>query len=280
MSYDLGDPAALSITITDEQRAPANAGNVRLTITLPDGTTDVHDPVAPVETGVYEYVYATVQAGIHRVRWVATGANASSMTDVIDVEPAEGCPFISLVDAKEHLRKDQILTEDDEALRRFIGAACGVIEDRMGHVTPTTIVADRSARRGVVVLPERPVISVTSVVTLPGGTVVAAADALAGTSGWTLENAEGVLSVPASCSSVRVTYRAGRSPLPRNFRLAALDLVKHLWQGSQHNNGGGRPALGESDSIAALGRPYALPYRVSELLGLKRHQERDEPLVG
>ncbi|MGP4092931.1 hypothetical protein [Nonomuraea sp. KM90] len=281
MSFDLGDPVPLSITITDDQGAPANAGNVALTITLPDGTLETHDPVASSSTGVYDFNYATVQAGLHRVRWLATGANACAITDVIDVEPAEGAPFISLVDTKEHLRKNQIVTEDDEALRRFVGAACQVIADRMGHVTPTTVVADRSARRGVVVLPERPVISVTSVVTLPGGAAVLAADALAGTPGWTLENAEGVMSVPATHGLVRVTYRAGRSPLPPNFRLAALDLVKHLWQGSQHNQAGGRPALGDSDAISAgFGRPYALPYRVSELLGLKRDQERDQLYVG
>jgi hypothetical protein len=281
MSYDLGDPAPLSVTITDESGALADAGSVQLTITLPDGTTVVQDPVPPVETGVYEYVYETVQAGIHRVRWLATGANACAMTDIIDVEPAEGAPFISLVDAKEHLRKNQILTEDDERLRGFVGGACQVIEDRMGHVVPVTVVADRSARCGVLVLPERPVIAVMSVVKLPGGDVVPMADALAGTSGWTLENEEGVMSVPTSSGRVRVTYRAGRSPLPQNFRLAALDLVKHLWTGSQHNQAGGRPALGDSDAISAgFGRPYALPYRVSELLGLKRDQERDEPLVG
>ncbi|HEX4816700.1 MAG TPA: hypothetical protein VFV66_28495 [Nonomuraea sp.] len=278
MSWDLGDQVPLSITITDEAGQLANATSVSLTITLPDGTTHVQNPVAPASTGVYNYDYETLQAGVHRVRWVATGANASAFADVFDVEPAEGAPFISLADTKTHLHK--LTDEDDEALRWFIGAGCQVIEDRMGHVTPQTVVSDVPARRGVIVLPERPVISVTSVVRLPGGEVIPQADALAGTDGWTLKNAEGVLLVPAWCGAVRVTYRVGRSPLPQNFRLAGLDLIQHLWQGSQHNNSGGRPALGPSDAITTGLKPYALPYRVSELLGLKRHQERDEPLVG
>ena len=280
MSFDLGDPVPLSITITNASGAPENAGNVALTITLPDGTTHIEASV-PGTDGAYNFDYPTVQAGVHRVRWLATGANASAYTDVIDVEPAEGAPFISLADTKHHLKKDPQLSEDDEALRWFIGAGCQIITDRMGHVSPLTVVADRSARRGVVVLPERPVISIISVVRLPGGEVVPQADPLAGTDGWTLEHAEGVLRVPAWCGDVRTTYRVGRSPLPQNFRLAGLDLIKHLWQGSQHNQAGGRPMLGDSDAIAAASmRPYALPYRVSELLGLKRHQERDEPLVG
>jgi hypothetical protein len=277
--FDLGDPVPLSVTVTDADGVAADATEVTLTITLPDGTNTVIGPIASTSPGVYDYDYVAVQAGVHRARWVATGANASAYSDVFVVDPAEGAPFISLADAKEHLKKSRELSEDDESLRWFIGAACQMITDRMGHVSPVTVVADRAPRRGVIVLPERPVISVTSVVKLPGGDTVAAADAVAGTSGWVLESAEGVMSVPGS-GRVRVTYRAGRSPLPQNFRLAALDLVKHLWQGSQHNQAGGRPALGDSDAIAAGVRPYALPYRVSELLGLKRDQERDEPLVG
>jgi hypothetical protein len=277
--FDLGDPVPLSVTVTDADGVAADATEVTLTITLPDGTNTVIGPIASTSPGVYDYDYVAVQAGVHRARWVATGANASAFSDVFVVDPAEGAPFISLADAKEHLKKSRELSEDDESLRWFIGAACQMITDRMGHVSPVTVVADRTPRRGVIVLPERPVISVTSVVALPGGDTVAAADPLAGTDGWTLESAEGVMSVPGS-GRVRVTYRAGRSPLPQNFRLAALDLVKHLWQGSQHNQAGGRPALGDSDAIAAGVRPYALPYRVSELLGLKRDQERDEPLVG
>ncbi|MEU4578930.1 hypothetical protein [Nonomuraea sp. NPDC023979] len=279
MSWDLGDVVPLSITIKDADGQLANAGAVHVTITTPDGVAATAGPVGPTSTGVYDHDYETVQAGRHLVRWVATGANASAFTDAFDVEPADDGDFVSLADVKEHLKKTGT-TEDDEALRWFISAACRTITDRMGAVSPVTMVSDCSARRGVVVLPTRPVVAVTSVVKLPGGDPLPAADALAGTSGWALENTEGVLSMPPH-GQVRVTYRAGRSPLPPNFRLAALDLIKHLWQGSQHNNAGGRPMLGDSDAIAAgLGRSYAMPYRVMELLGLKKTQERDEPLVG
>ncbi|MEO3875530.1 hypothetical protein ABGB18_42685 [Nonomuraea sp. B12E4] len=277
MSFDLEEMVPLRIVIRNAAGVPENAGNVALTITLPDGNTHAEASLTGTD-GVYDYNYPSVQAGIHRARWIATGQNAGAFTDVFDVEPAEGAAFISLADQKKHLRK--LTDEDDEALRWFIAAGCQVIEDRMGHVTPQTVVSDMPARWGVIVLPERPVISITSIVKLPGGDLVPPADAMAGTAGYTLKNSEGVLLLPAGGSDVRVTYRVGRTPLPQNFRLAGLDLIRHLWQGSQHNNGGGRPMLGDSDAIAASIKPYALPYRVSELLGLKRHQERDEPLVG
>jgi uncharacterized phiE125 gp8 family phage protein len=278
MSWDLEDVVPLSITIADADGVLADAGSVSLTITTPDGVDTVFGPIASTTTGVYDHNYATVQAGRHVVRWVASGANASAYTDTFDVQPVDGGAFISLRDTKNFLRK--LTDEDDEDLRGFIAAACQAIEDRMGHVAPVTVTADRTPRRGVIVLPERPVISVTSVVKLPGGAAIPAADEMAGTDGWKLENAEGVLSVPTSSSRVRVTYRAGRSPLPQNFRLAGLDLVRHLWQGSQHNGAGGRPTLGDSDAIAASVRAYAMPYRVMELLGLKKTQERDEIFVG
>lgn len=277
MSWDLADKVPLSIEIKDPSGALADAGNVALTITLPDGTSETHDPIASTTAGVYDYDYPTVQAGVHHVRWVATGANASAFTDAFVVEPADGAPWISLADARQHLNKTPA---DDEQLRWFVGAACQLIEDRMGAVGPRTVTADVRAHRGVIVLPQRPVISVTNVVRLPGGAVVSQADALAGTPGWTLESVEGVLRVPVWCGDVRVTTRIGRSPLPSNFRLAGLDLIKHLWQGSQHNGAGGRPMLVDSDAIAASVRPFAMPYRVMELLGLKKDQERDEVFVG
>ncbi|MEV4180186.1 hypothetical protein AB0J28_01905 [Streptosporangium canum] len=279
MSFDLGDVVPLSITIRDAAGQEANAGQVTLTLTLPDGTTTILGPITPTSTGVYNYDYATTQAGRHQARWVATGANASAYTDAFDVTPADGGDFISLAETKTHLQKSG--TGDDEQLRFFISAACQMITDRMGQVSPATVTHDVTQRGDTIVLPTRPVIAVTSVQQLPGGDLVDPVDEDAGTPGWYLDGSEGVLRhTGCFAGRVRVTYRAGRNPLPPNFRLAALELVAHLWRGSQHNQAGGRPALGESDSIAASVRPFAMPYRVMELLGLRKDSERDEILVG
>lgn len=279
MSFDLGDMVPLSITIRDAAGQEANAGQVTLTLTLPDGTTTTLGPITPTSTGVYDYDYATTQAGRHQARWVATGANASAFTDAFDVTPADGGDFIGLAETKTHLQKSG--TGDDEQLRFFISAACQMITDRMGQVSPATVVHDVTQRGNTIVLPTRPVIAVTSVQQLPGGDLVAPVDEDAGTPGWYLDGSEGVLRHSGGFAGrVRVTYRAGRTPLPPNFRLAALELVAHLWRGSQHNQAGGRPALGESDSITASVKPFAMPYRVMELLGLRKDSERDEILVG
>ncbi|PZG53130.1 hypothetical protein C1I98_06120 [Spongiactinospora gelatinilytica] len=267
MSYDLGDVVPLRVTITDADGNPANASAVTLTITLPDGTVTTVGPVAPTETGVYDHDYPTVQAGLHVVHWAATGANGSAYDDVFDVQPA-AVTFVSLSDAREHLKKTG-LADDDAKLRRFVSAACRMITDRMGHVAPVTLSMEGS---GCTVILERPVIAVTSVVKLSGGDVVPAADPAAGTTGWALDRAAGVLTLTRSRGQVRVTYRAGRSPIPANFRLAALELTGHLWRTSQLNGGGGRPSLSADEQVVP-GVSYALPYSVRQLLGLDRRPQ-------
>lgn len=279
MSFDLGDLVPLSITVTDADGNPADATAVNLTVTLPDGTTVTQGPIVSTTPGVYDYDYPTVQAGRHHARWVATGLNASAYSDTFDVQPADDGDFISLADAIEHMKKKSV-TADAEKLRVFVSAACQMITDRKGQVSPLTVVADRRPHRGELVLPTRPVISITSVQKLPGLEVVAAADAATGAHGWTLESAEGVLRVTGLGWSdrVRVTYRAGRSPVPANFRLAALDLTAHLWRTSQLNSGGGRPAVGV-DEVVLPGSSFALPYNVRQLLGLDKRPQ-DEVLIG
>ena len=273
MSYDLGDVVPLSVTITDAAGQVADATEVTLTITHPDGTSTTVGPISPSSTGVYDYDFTPAQAGLHVVRWVATGVNASAYTDVIDVQPAPG-GFVSLTDARDHLKKEGE-AGDDEKLRGFVAAACRMIEDRMGHVTPVDRVTDGEGRTVVL---ERPVISVASVVRLPGGEAVPQADPVAGVHGWTLDGAAGLVRLSRHFGRVRVTYRAGRSPIPANIRLAALELIAHLWRTSQLNGSGGRPAV-VSDEMVVPGVSYALPYSVRQLLGLdKRPQE--EVVVG
>ncbi|HUR74451.1 MAG TPA: hypothetical protein VMZ00_09245 [Sporichthya sp.] len=273
MSWDLGDVVPLSITVTDAAGLPANAGQVDLTITLPDGATNQVGPIAATSTGLYDHDFATTQAGLHIVRWVATGVNASAYADMFDVQPAADGSFVSLADVKNHLKTTA--TVDDEKLRGFRDAACQMIKDRMGHVAPVTLTLDGCGRTIVL---ERPVVSVTSVVQLPGGDAVPQADPLGGVAGWTLDGGAGLLKLSRSFGQVRVVYRPGRSPLPGNFRLAGLELTAHLWRTSQHNTSGGRPSLGIDETVVP-GVSYALPYNVRQLLGLdKRPQE--EVLVG
>jgi hypothetical protein len=275
---DLGDPYPLSVSITDENDNLANAGQVNLTITLPDGTLFDAGIINPVSTGVYEYRYATIQVGRHNARWLATGGNDSSFNTGFYVNPTDTGEFISLAQLRNHIKKSH--NRDDESLRTFIAASCQVISDRVGQVAPMTFTEDVEVFDGYARLRRYPLISVASVQTLPGLTTVPQGDRATGAIGWYF-NVETDAYIPLLINRNgwhRITYRAGRLDIPQNYILAALELAKHLWQESQQNPGGGRPPVG-TDDVIVNGVTYAFPYNVRQLLGLDK-RPRKEVLVG
>lgn len=273
MSFELGAVVPLSVTITASDGTPANAGAVTVTVTLPDGTTTTSGTVTPASTGVYNYDFPTTKVGIHQVRWIATGLNASAFTDTFTVDAATGGDFISLAEVKLHLNKAVAKTNDDAELAGFIASACQMIEDRIGAVAPraatqTVWQHHHHAYRRQFILDVHPVVGVTTVTV--DGVTVPQADPVTGTDGWVLDPGPGVLAHTRRWpwGRVEVSYRAGRTPLPGNIRLAALELAAHLWKSSQLNSSGGRPNPAGMDDLALRGVGFALPYRVRELLGL------------
>lgn len=187
-------------------------------------------------------------------------------------------PFITVDDLKAYMKK-AAGTADDAELTDFAATACEMIRRRVGEVSPVTGVSDCCG--ALVVLEHRPVVSITSVETLPGGTAVAEADEEAGTSGWVLQSKDAAILrfVGVRPGRVRVTYQAGRDPVPANITQAAKELAAHLWRGPKLNAGGGRPSL-SGDSATVVGSTFALPIRVRELLGLGSRVPRDEILLG
>lgn len=193
---------------------------------------------------------------------------------MITTSPVPG--FITVDELKTHLNKTS--ATDDAELAGFVSAACSMVVERIGHVSVVDATVDVAVHRGRAVLPDRPVVAVTTVVDLPGESAVVAADPVADVQGWTLRPG-GVLEVDGYHRRVRVTYTAGRDPLPGDVRLAGLELAAHLWKSSQLNASGGRPNPAGMDDLALRGVGYALPYRVRELLGLGK-LPTDEILVG
>jgi hypothetical protein len=194
-------------------------------------------------------------------------------------------PWIDLADVKAHLNKTT--TTDDAELEGFIDAACAMVEDIVGHVDTVTVSEVVRTKpvltqqqtywrynvwQQIATLAQAPVLDVTSVTYEVGdgtSSVVAKQDPVAGVvSGWRL--VDQVLFLPLATNvngAYLVAYRAGRSPVPGNYRMAALELVAHLWKTTQAAAGSpGRP--GEPDTDWQRGMGYAMPFRVRELLGL------------
>jgi hypothetical protein len=197
-------------------------------------------------------------------------------------------PWIDLDDVHRHLNKTS--SADDGELVGFIGAACAVIEDLKGHVDVVTVTEMQetvavdqyaasydvgyyggfSRRRHMIVLRQWPVLTVSTVTAVAGGVPIAVVkgDPTTGVVGWWMQDQ--VLNLPHGAWGLyQIVYQAGRNPVPANFRLAALELVAHLWRASQVNAAMGRPQINADDTAAIL--PHlasALPYRVRELLGI------------
>ena len=261
--FDLGDVANLTATVRNSAGTAANAGAVTCTITQPDATVATAS-VANTGTGIYSAGFTPTQAGRHLVRWVATGANASSYTDVFDAFPANPRFLISLNDLREALNLAATNTTHDAELRLYLAAATAVIEtiDKPYLVQPRTHTFDGG--RASLVLPETPITSVTSIVHSPtaGTTETLDADTYrADEYSGVIHHASG--GFPIGRRSITVTYTVGDTVIPPNVILAARELCRHWWQRSQQSP---RPAFGGTETDVVYVANYAVPNFVIGLL--------------
>lgn len=261
---DLGDVMPLSVEIRDASGALADAGEITLTITLPDGTTATPSVQHP-STGRYEADYTATTVGRHVARWVATGLNSSAYVDMFDVRPADPGGILSMSAAKAALNIPASATVDDEEIRSLLGAVTAIVEDYRKEAVVRRTVTERidvSPSRRSLVLGKAPVISVTSI--------------SSGAYTWPTANLEirdaeiGEIVSTGSpfAGDITAVYVAGRVVMPANYIEAAKIILKHLWQFQQAPGMGSRVFGGGEDISASIaGMGYALPNRAAELLG-------------
>lgn len=168
--------------------------------------------------------------------------------------------LVSLAEVRRHLGTAGAgvpapTAQDDVQLQGFIDAATPVIEDLAGRVLPRPITEVITARSGTVVLTEHPVLEVLTV-TLNGSPVT----------GWTLHGGSGLL-VGAGLTGATVTYTAGRAAVPKNVRLAALELITYWWKQRRGGSPTFQPA-GEA-GLAAGGENNGgiAMWRIKQILG-------------
>lgn len=271
MSYDLGAVVPLGTTVRDSTGALANAGNMAVTVTLPDGTTTTVGSVTPASTGVYAYDYPTTLAGRHAVRWVATGLNAGAYTDVFDVREAAPAQLFSLASAKAKLDIPATSTSSDEELREFIEATTAAVEFFVGPVVRRTVQQVVCGDREAWVLHTTPVLAVTAIT--PVQTWQQAIDV----SVLDLDAHTGILRRTDGLwffsGDYRVTYTAGRAMVPPNVSLAAKLILQHMWR-TNYGASRGLAGIGGGEDFsvteAVPGLGYAIPNRALQLLQADR----------
>lgn len=172
-------------------------------------------------------------------------------------------PIVSLAQAKTHLNIDAGITTFDAELTDYLDSADAVVEQYVGPVAARAVTEDVGSGY-VLVLAEKPVISLTSIVPTPGlgGTTYLLADFEVITPGRVRRLDGGIIRGPQ-----RVTYQAGYSTIPANYRLAAQIVIGHLW--STQRGGGATNVDGEETQfITGLG--FAVPRRAVQLLTKRR----------
>ncbi len=255
-TWDVGDVVAFGVNVLNSAGALADATTVTCTVTLPDATT-VTPTVVRVSTGVYSAGLTATLAGQHQVRWVATGANASSYSDAFTVRTTGG-QVLSLSQAKAHLNIAS--TDHDDELRSFIDVVAATGESYTGRVFGRRTVTDiLDGGWPQVVLTARPVMSVTSVAV--NGEALDA-------SGYRLKADAGIVERISGYSrgtwtsgyaNITVTYLAGYALQPPADTQGALELLRHLWKTQR---GSLRPRA-DDDPMAGMG--FSIPNRVAEL---------------
>lgn len=262
MAYDLGDVVGLAVQIKDSSNTAANASTVTCTITLPDGTTATPSINNP-STGSYTADYTPTQSGRHLVRWVATGTNASSYTDVFDVNDPLDLTLVSLSDVKNYLNVTS--TSSDEEIRQFILEATDIAERLTSRqLRRKQFVENYSVSGAYFSLKQQPVVSVTSIVE-DGVTLTAGTDYVIDTSIGIAYRGSNLspLYWHAGSDNIVVTYIAGEVNPSPTAQLLVKELTRHLWRTQR-----GASPMGMSGDEGIPGGNNIVTWRVRELAEL------------
>jgi hypothetical protein len=195
-------------------------------------------------------------------------------------------PIVTLAEAKTHLNLSS--TAHDTELQLIVDAATPIVEDIVGPVMQETRTENHDGGGPFIVLRKRPVISVTSVVEYRGPITwtltQASTPAVASTYSFTFEVDTGRVvrrvvgggTIPFynGPGAVHVVYEAGNvatnGTVPANFKLGALELIRHNYQLTQQP---GHPAFahtGMAEEQFYTPSGFAVPMRVIEILQAKK----------
>lgn len=295
MSYEVGQKVRLNVTVTDENGTATDA-TMAVAVFREDGTqysgvNVIDDPGA----GNYHADVVLDAPGRLTWRFTASGAVIGVYTGQDYVRSA-WTGVLSLKEAKKQLNKRLEDTTDDDELLDWIDAVTVALEKYTGPIVPRTVIETFTVAplKRSITLRRRPVLSVTSVREFwgPGdirnpsvfndaGPSYADDAYLFDPSTSSLMRYSGGYATnwPVGHDNLTVTYVAGRSPIPQNIRLAAKELLSHLWRQSQITGGTSRPAprgTGTGESLAdRQGNEVEIPPRVMALIGFRR-----APLLG
>ena len=274
MRYPNGQPIRISTTTRGLDGTLANATTLTLAVSAPDATVKSYASPVNDSAGTYHQdVPATdlTQNGHYQYVWTATGTSAGIAAGSFDVYDPLEVRVISLQDAKDMLNIPASDTTQDAEIDQWIGSIEAGLERFTGGPVITRSITERCELDGnytTLVLRQRPVVSVTSVVSVASGSPIDI------TPGLDIDPNAGVVRTKlgwpflgpyvAFRPAMLVTYTAGwGTAVPAAFNGFARIVIQHLWMTQRGPLA--MPMAGEQLAVVP-GWGYAIPARAAELL--------------
>lgn len=248
-----------------------------LTVTAPDATTAT--PAVTGSAGSFAATVPAAQVGVYLLVWTVTGTVADVQVDQFTVT-APTLQLISLSDLKDQLNISTTDTTGTAKLRRFIQSAGDVVKNIVGPVLPESRNYTVDGGGLFLVMPQRWVISITSMIETISVVNYTLTEQPLGSSlnnyGYTWDRGGGKVTrrgaggaaIPfaAGVMNVSCTYMAGMSTIPQDITDAAGELIRHWWANGQQPWRGAFPGGGGDDSGTQPIMGFAIPNRVIEML--------------
>jgi len=281
--YPLGQPVRIPVTVQQL--------NVDGTYSLVDSTPAIVVKVAQADgtwltTGTYSSPVHDSLGKYHQdvpssdltvlghYQWTATttGTGAGVTFGDFDVFDPYEQALLPLQDAKDMLNIPQSNTSVDAEIQSFIATIETSIEGFTGGPLINRAVSERAELDGtytVLQVRQRPLVSVTSIVSVASG------QALSISAGLDIDPNAGTIRQKLGypfygpyftwLPAMTVTYVAGwGTQAPAAFNTCARIILQNLWE-TQHGPSA-RPSIGAVEMVQPPGFTYAIPNRAAELL--------------
>lgn len=180
---------------------------------------------------------------------------------------------VTLDEAKVHLDKNRLKVDDDDELLDMVEAVTEVVEHYVGPVVPRTVVERVDGCGGLLALSYKPVALVSIVPWYTVGRTYLPTDCVIDSQTGLIERTNGL---PFYGGPFRVTYTAGRDPIPQNIVLGALMIVAHNWETQRGRTLRLPTSPGSDETVDVRGRSYSVPRRALEML----QPQQIGPMVG
>jgi hypothetical protein len=264
----------VTTTVRDLSGALVNATALTLTVHKPDSTIQSYASPVNDTTGNYHQDIPAAdlsQNGHYQYAWTATGTGAGVAAGDFDVYDPSEVRVMSLQDAKDMLNIPQATTTSDAELDSWIASVESGLERFTGGPVINRTCTERaelSSAYTALLVRQRPLVSVQSIVSVATGTAIDVSagldiDTNAGTIrtklGWPFYGPFFLFG-----SSVNVTYTAGwGTAVPAAFNSFARIVIQHLWETQRGSVA--MPMAGEP-AMMVPGFGFAIPARAAELL--------------